>query len=1334
MARYASDNRLNLRVGVSSFSKDLTSLEVIGRLGINSAISKNELDVVGSTNITNGLSVGGLSTFTGVGTFGSDLYVGGDLYVKDDVVFDEISATNLNITGFATVGSLKVTTDTEIDRNLLVAGVSTLTGIVTTGTDLYVGGDLYIKDDIVFDEVTGNNLNISGVATIGTLGVTGLTTTTDLTVFRYTETVGITTLSSDGGITTTGGDLFVGGNLFFGGNGGQLVAENLNVTGVTTLNTLGVSGATTTKDLLVTGVSTLTGIVTTGTDLYVGGNLFIKNNITFDEVDGTNLLVTGVGTIGALGVPGLTTTRDLTVFRHTETVGLTTLASAGGITTTGGDLFVGGNLYFGGDGGQLEAENLLVSGVATIGTLGVTGLTTTKDLTVYGNTETVGITTLASAGGITTTGGDFFVGGTFSIENLIITPAGITVDRLNVTGVGTINELITTGITSLATNGGITTTGGDLYVGGDLFIKDDIVFDEVTGTNLNISGVATIGTELDVNGITNLQDTLVSGAITATTFTGAGTGLTGITSATNATTIYGGGAGQLLYQETPGVTKFFENGSTNLVLASRGAGNPPQWVAAAPAGAIEGILLFDEGTQVGGGVTYAGIDFRGPDLIIEGENNGGIATVTYTRQAYVDKAGVSTSVVGGAASVTSLNVDVGITSIADFKITSFVGGGATVGCSSGISTYYGTGIELSGIVTSITAGDNISIDQSTGNVTITGLANTANVRADTLVVTGVSTLGFTTLGVTTISTLGVSGLTTTTDLLVTGISTLTGIVTTGTDLYVGGNLFIKDNITFDEVDGTNLFITGIGTFGNLAVAGLATTKDLLVTGISTLTGIVTTGTDLYVGGNLFIKDNITFDEVDGTNLFITGVGTFGSLEVTGLSTLTDLYVTGLSTFKGQVTAADINASGVITATSYDGSGINLTGIVTSIQAGDNISIDQSTGEVTITGLANTANVSTNTLNVIGVSTFGNQITATDINATGVVTATSFVGNGIDMTGIVTTITAGDNISIDQSTGNVTITGLANTANVKTNTLVVTGVSTLGIVTGAESIGVVTVYANNFVGGNFTGVAATFSGNVTIGGTLTYEDVTNVDAVGFVTAQQGINVGGGQVTNPPTTDYSEVTLTNFTPSSFNETYERQTSGFVLDTGTVASGNALFKSDSNYYYYVATGGGFNTGRIIIYSEEDSAWVALLNIGEDYTEGNVTDNEAVGTVAGSTTVTANSETGDGRNVPQASSDIVYATSGGGTSTAGIAITFLANGSGVFTGIVTVGGDFNVGSASSQFTVQQTATDVKVGIGTTDPNYNLDVRGTANVEGKLTVNENTVPSLAMVIALGGF
>ena len=43
-------------------------------------------------------------------------------------------------------------------------------------------------------------------------------------------------------------------------------------------------------------------------------------------------------------------------------------------------------------------------------------------------------------------------------------------------------------------------------------------------------------------------------------------------------------------------------------------------------------------------------------------------------------------------------------------------------------------------------------------------------------------------------------------------------------------------------------------------------------------------------------------------------------------------------------------------------------------------------------------------------------------------------------------------------------------------------------------------------GNVIATKGTYSGNVTIGGTLTYEDVTNIDSVGLVTARNGIEVG------------------------------------------------------------------------------------------------------------------------------------------------------------------------------------------------------------------------------------
>ena len=93
-------------------------------------------------------------------------------------------------------------------------------------------------------------------------------------------------------------------------------------------------------------------------------------------------------------------------------------------------------------------------------------------------------------------------------------------------------------------------------------------------------------------------------------------------------------------------------------------------------------------------------------------------------------------------------------------------------------------------------------------------------------------------------------------------------------------------------------------------------------------------------------------------------------------------------------------------------------------------------------------------------------------------------------------------------------GIAST--VPRSTLDVRGELQVGTAIKAGPAGVLT--ATTFSGGlsgDITGAACTFTtgtfnGNVTIGGTLTYEDVTNIDSLGIVTARAGVNVSGGQL--------------------------------------------------------------------------------------------------------------------------------------------------------------------------------------------------------------------------------
>ena len=79
----------------------------------------------------------------------------------------------------------------------------------------------------------------------------------------------------------------------------------------------------------------------------------------------------------------------------------------------------------------------------------------------------------------------------------------------------------------------------------------------------------------------------------------------------------------------------------------------------------------------------------------------------------------------------------------------------------------------------------------------------------------------------------------------------------------------------------------------------------------------------------------------------------------------------------------------------------------------------------------------------------------------------------------------------------------------------TKIGSIGINTGISFAGVTTIATLNAsdnvlsVGGTVNFVSdVSIGGTVSIAGTLTYEDVTNVDAVGLITAQNGIVVGSG----------------------------------------------------------------------------------------------------------------------------------------------------------------------------------------------------------------------------------
>ena len=106
-------------------------------------------------------------------------------------------------------------------------------------------------------------------------------------------------------------------------------------------------------------------------------------------------------------------------------------------------------------------------------------------------------------------------------------------------------------------------------------------------------------------------------------------------------------------------------------------------------------------------------------------------------------------------------------------------------------------------------------------------------------------------------------------------------------------------------------------------------------------------------------------------------------------------------------------------------------------------------------------------------------------------------------------------NVSESNGNFTVGGILTVDDNTTlsGQLEVTGVTTFA--SNVENIvtsGVITAttFSGNITGTSVTFTNGTFTGDVSIGGTLTYEDVTNIDSVGIVTARAGVNVSGGQL--------------------------------------------------------------------------------------------------------------------------------------------------------------------------------------------------------------------------------
>ena len=202
------------------------------------------------------------------------------------------------------------------------------------------------------------------------------------------------------------------------------------------------------------------------------------------------------------------------------------------------------------------------------------------------------------------------------------------------------------------------------------------------------------------------------------------------------------------------------------------------------------------------------------------------------------------------------------------------------------------------------------------------------------------------------------------------------------------------------------------------------------------------------------------------------------------------------------------------------------------------------------------------------------ITATSVNASGIVTA------GTVQVGSATTV---HTTGIDLGSGNITGHNLHSTG-------IITATSFVGPVTGNASSATVATNAQGLSGSpSITVTDITASGNVSIAGTLTYEDVTNIDSIGIITARSGIHVTDGKVgigTNIITdnsvfvelvADSSQVPRLQFDNKPVVGTNNGEVGGILFRNNTDSVGYIICKresaADDGYIQFgtQATGGG-------------------------------------------------------------------------------------------------------------------------------------------------------------------
>jgi len=1111
----------NLNVASGKVYK-INNTEVLSSTTLGSGVVNSSLTSVGTLtnlNVGNVNSSGIITATTFVGALTGNVTgnVTGNINSSGVSTVTSLNATNINASGIVTATN---------------GFVGNLTGLASSATQLATGRTVAITGDLTYTSGSFNGTgNVTGTGTLATVN-------SNVGSFGSQTLIPVVTVNAKGLVTavTTAA---VGTALTVTGDSGSenidLLTETLTISGGTNLTSSAASNSVTVNldpNISLTSVNA-SGIITatSGFSGNVTGNLTGEVNAPSFDTNASGVVVTGIATattfVGALtgNVTG-NLTGDINSSGVSTVTSLiaTNINASGIVTATSG--FVGNltgtaatttnipNLT--GDITSVNTATTLATVNSNVGSFG--SQTLIPVVTVNAKGLVTAVTTAAVGTALTVTGDSGSENIDLLTETLTIS-GGTNLTSSAASNTVTVNLDPNISLTSVVASGIITATSG--FVGN--------LTGNVTG-NINSSGVSTV-TSLNA---TNIN---ASGIITATQFV---TGASGSAIGINTNTISGPetitidpaavgdntGAVRIKGDLFVDGTQFIVN-STTIELADFVVGiasTATTDILADGAGIKIGpdnTLTYDhtntalkssENFNLASGKTYKinGTEVLSSNTLGSGVVNSSltsVGTLTNLSVGNVNSTGIVTATSGFVGNITGNINSSGVSTVTNLNIGGYVSIGNTIGAANQIIASTGVG------VTWKTFNDLLPQTRTTQTFTAT---------AGQTLFSFVYNVNFL-------------------DVFVNGVKLSSGEFTAsnGSTITLSEAAFANDTVEFVSYstlgagtgqvsslnDLTDVTLSGIATGNLLAYNGSEFVNTSTLSNITALDAITTATIEAAVGAapNNFTSLNISgISTLNGLVDINNDVDISGNLKVVGISTLNNVVVGGATT--ALVVNGDARITGILTIGT---STLTLDGSNNQVNVG-------SATTITTSGFR----ISNSFLHSTGLSLGSGNITSHNINSTGIITATSFVGNLTGLASSATQLETGRTIAITgdltytsgsfNGTGNVTGTGTLATVNSNvgsfgSQTLIpvvtvnakglVTAVTTAAVGTaltvsgdsGSENINLLSETLTISGGTNLTSSAASNSVTVNLDPNIS---LTSVNASGIITAAQFVTGASG----------------------------------------------------------------------------------------------------------------------------------------------------------------------------------------------------------------------------------